>query len=380
MRQPKNNTSNKTDIPTPYKIFIDPKSKTKIMYKNKSDIMDSPWGLQRHRQDEERKEKDRQYRQSKRIISRSVEVMKLIYNKTFLHYGTFKNGLTNTTRLYAKNDAFLLYFDILTYEKNLIKCERKKFEKLYTQLHKNLYYSVSMSQVCYLLEVNHQQNVEKCAIVRARHWKVDISFEEWTTHLTEELRFNGKLPLVAWLEFRPIDEEDSEIGCFAKRDFSAGEIIALFWGKKLNDDDIPSPYAFKSNKYGTYDALRGFYGDGAPVYNMGVHIMRTAFFENEDFDDNNSISLLSGVNNDADISMNDKDTISLKSDQDNKVNHEYDIINAVLCEDFIVRSLREIECDEEIVISYDRNKITRPGGNIKKAPSTIINTKNKQEV
>ena len=92
------------------------------------------------------------------------------------------------------------------------------------------------------------------------------------------------------------------------------------------------------------------------------------------------MSLLSGVNNDADISINDKDTISLKSDQDNNVNNEYDIINFLLFEDFIVRSLREIKCDEEIVISYDRSKITRPGGNIKKAPSTMINTKNQQEV
>jgi hypothetical protein len=264
-------------------------------------------------------------------------------------------------------------------QKNLIKCGGKKIERLYKQLHKNLHYSVSMSQICYLLEVNHQQNVDKCAIVRARHWMVDISFEEWTTHLTEEIRLNGKLPLVPWLEFRPIDDEDAEIGCFAKRDFAKGEIIALFWGKKINDDEIPTPYAFKSSRFGTYDAMRGFYGDGAPVYNMGVHIMRTAF-QNEDVDDNNSNTIQSSVNNDADISMNDKDMISLKSDQDDNVNHEYDIINAILCEDFIVRSLREIECEEEIVLTYDCCKITRPGGNIKKAPSAIINTKNKEEV
>ena len=349
------------------------------MYKNKTGLLDSPWDLERHRQDDEKKEKNRLYRQALRIIERSAEVMKLIHTQTFLHYGKFKNGLTNTARLYAKEEALLLYFDIKTYEKNLIKCGRKKFQRLYNQLHKNLHYGVSMSQVCYLLEVNHQQDVEKCAIVRARHWKVDISFEEWTTHLTEELRFNGKLPLVAWLEFRPIDEEDSEIGCFAKRDFAEGEIIALFWGKKLEDDQIPSPYAFKSNRFGTYDALRGFYGDGAPVYNMGVHIMRTSFLENEKDNDSTSISILSGVNTDAVKSMDIKDTTSLKSDQENNVNHEYDIINAVLCEDFVVRSLREIECDEEIVISYDRTKITRPGGNIKKAPSTINNNMKEKE-
>jgi hypothetical protein len=274
--------------------------------------------------------------------------------------------LPKLSSLYATEEALLMYFDIKSYESTFSTCNpknHKNFELLYNKLHLNLHYHVSMSQLCYALEVNHQQQFEKCAIVRTRHWIVDISFEEWTVNIHNPIRTDGQLPLVSWLEFRPVDGIDSEIGCFAKRNFAQGEIIAMFCGKKLLKNEKPSPYAF-TNKYGTYDALRGFYGDGAPVYNMGVHIMRTAFFAEQSSDNNSTqVTEQNDESMECDKTTESKKTLqSIISEPHNNLNRDYDIINAVLCEDFIVRSLRAIECDEEITISYDKSIIIRPGG------------------
>ena len=75
--------------------------------------------------------------------------------------------------------------------------------------------------------------------------------------------------------------------------------------------------------------------------------------------------------------LNQKKTLeSIISEPHNNLNPDYDIINAVLCEDFIVRSLRAIECEEEITISFNELLITRPGGYPKDPPRYVHQSTN----
>ena len=273
-RKAKTVSQNKIAIPPPYNILVAKTPSAKLIMKQQKDMKYSNFAIKRERS-LSKLEYDRRYHQNKRAVKRGNECNDLIKKKKFLFYKKFQDGKFNLQHLYADNDCFRQYFDLDSYENALEnKCNLKIFNPLFVELSDTIKMCVSMSQGCRALEVNHEQNFEDCPIIKLRNWQFDMSFEEWTHHLKQPVRCEGKLPLVEWLEYKPLSDIYSVIGCFAKRDFLNDEVIALFWGKYITSKVKPTTFAF-SNQYGTYDALRGFYGNGKAVFNMGVHMMRT---------------------------------------------------------------------------------------------------------
>jgi hypothetical protein len=190
------------------------------------------------------------------------------------------------------------------------RCENSdRFELTRKNLQERVRFAAVTSRKCWAIHAG-RDTVPKCGIIKTNKWKIDVGFDEWT----KRQKSNCQIPLVQWMTIKQ-DKKTKKSIVRANRKFVAGEVIGLFCGDRLRDDETPSEFAFE-NKYGIYDARRGFVGDGAPVYSMAVHIMRVSFDEKE--------------------------------------------FNARLSHDFLVRAVRDIEVKEIFFLTYDNETVWKP--------------------
>jgi hypothetical protein len=194
-RKQRTTSESKVDIPLPYLTLVGDNTKSKMIIKPLSEITFSPWDLGRHRNATTKADKDRIKKQIKRSTAKSEYALNLLKQKSYLYYWKFKNGTLNLKNLFAKEEAFELYFDVKKYMEAVQDCTTPEFDKLLTALYKNVNLHISMSQNATILEANHVKDGEKCAVVKVRHWSFDMSFDDWTQTLEPpSLRFKGTLP------------------------------------------------------------------------------------------------------------------------------------------------------------------------------------------
>ena len=342
---------------------------------NNKPIKYSTWDIERHRMTTEPNDLLRKKKQLRLFALKSDFTMNRLQNKSYLYYKQDYYGNYNYKKLYAHANAFVLYFDLVQYVQDFVDASYVNQNSIGLFDTTLIYYSkyinlhLCYAQVVYALEVNHHPLFADCPLVKAKIWHLDISFCEWTDDLKPEsppspLRDDGTKPIIKWYTFRPDDLDESKIICIAEREFVPDEIIALFWGKKLKDNIQPSKYAFQ-NKFGIYDAQRGFTADGSPVFNMGVHQMRLVKLPiNKNFIDNENVQFNYKKYGDKiefafDQKIIDKHNnyILYDDDDDNKI-----YPNAILGPDFILRCVTPIQKDDEIIISFFPDLIIKPGG------------------
>jgi hypothetical protein len=168
----------------------------------------------------------------------------------------------------AKANAFEVYFGINKYLDSLKDIKIEAFPQLFETLSKKVHKSVFVCQACVIIGVNKCQ---KDALIGKKHyWTLDFRFFEWFPSCAM-----NEVKLVKWLiikESTITRTKKLTVGVFANRKFIGNEVIGLFYGQRIEMFVKTSEYAFRS-KYGIYDPLRGFVGDGANVYNMAMHIV-----------------------------------------------------------------------------------------------------------
>ena len=360
-RSNKKHNENKVIIPIPYMMLVgdNTKSSVELIDKQQFDISAFDDGIHRVIPDHVVEANRKKMRDDKRLYrskKKTQQILSNINDKPYLFFKEYKKGIINNKALFAEPNSFEIYFGLKDYDTKTINlnCDVNNFKKQLDVLAKLIYTSISVCQQCMALEINHSHSFDKIAIAKIRVWYFNISFENWTKNLLlASLRQKQTMPLVRWYVFGQLHDNTPVFGCFTRREFIKHEIIALHWGSKLKDGEIPSTYAFKSSKYGTYDAKRGFYGNGKAVFNMGVHLMRESMITFNELNDLN-------YNED-----NNKKLAATKDDGDDELSTSSDNPsepNAILLPNFLLVALRNIEYGEEIIICYDTTLVTRPGG------------------
>ena len=246
--------------------------------------------------------KKAQQKSKERARNTSNMAKNLLQEDVPLFFETNAEGIIeNTKMIIAKQDAFFLYFSLAAYTDSVDKCKNSSdFVLILNGLYEKVKGAISRPiGTCWAMDVGRDK-IQHCGLTKCYKWNIDVGFHEWSAS-------SEQLPLVRWIKIKE-DVHAAKFRIRANRKFVADEVIGLFWGDRLGDDEIPSEFAFE-NAHGIFDAKGG-------LHTMAVHLMSVSSIKNK--------------------------------------------FNARISHDFLVRAVRNIEVKEEIILTYDTKTVWKP--------------------
>ena len=131
----------------------------------------------------------------------------------------------------------------------------------------------------YVNQFTVRMNVNKHKKPKSQPQKWEINIDLPGTK--EQVGAAESVPL-PWFVVQKSTIPDANLGLFANRNFSHGDMIGIYLGKSVNNGNMVShDYVIKSPQWGVIDARASFNGSPNPYYYMGLHIMNDPTLKTE---------------------------------------------------------------------------------------------------